>query len=117
MGFTAEVCFLPERMHVVGAEPEKLPQKPSVEPMACSSQALVWEREAKLMRKSLQGLGPWLGPEHRSCATARQMALVSFLLMGLRKTERISPLHSLIGQLLWRVGGMFWGTLCEDVLL
>lgn len=63
------------------------------------------------------GLGPWLGPEHGSCATARQMALVSLLLMGLRKTERISPLHSLIGQLLWRVGGMFWGTLCEDVLL
>lgn len=92
--------FLPERMHTVGAESEKSHQKPSVGPMACSSQALVWEREAKLMRKILQGLGPWLGPEHGSCTTARQMALVSLLLMGLHKTERISPLHSLIGQLL-----------------
>lgn len=52
-----------------------------------------------------------------SCATVRQMALFSLLLMGLHKTERIIPLHSLIGQLLWRVGDMFWGTLCEDVLL
>lgn len=96
-GLQSRSLFSPRKNPHSGSRDREIPSETL---MACPSQALVWEREAKLMRKSLQGLGPWLGPEHGSCSTARQMALVSLLPMGLHKTERISPLHSLIGQLL-----------------